>query len=157
MAHVLAFDYRGFGRSTGSPSEHGLITDAISVIEWALKVAKVSPDRIILIAQSLGTGLATAAAHHYINKEPMISFAGLILCAGFTDSPSALMDYSIGGFLPLLGPLRASGKLQAWFRRQIKDTWKTEDRLAELVSKSERLRLTLVHATSDDVIRWEQT
>jgi abhydrolase domain-containing protein 12 len=31
--HVLTFDYRGFGRSTGTPSESGLILDALAVVD----------------------------------------------------------------------------------------------------------------------------
>ena len=41
MIHVLAFDYRGFGNSTGSPTEEGLIVDAVSVILWAMDVAHI--------------------------------------------------------------------------------------------------------------------
>jgi abhydrolase domain-containing protein 12 len=41
--HVLTFDYRGFGYSTGTPSEKVLITDAISVIDWAINVAHIPP------------------------------------------------------------------------------------------------------------------
>ena len=34
--HVIAVDYRGFGYSTGSPTEQGLITDGVTVVEWAM-------------------------------------------------------------------------------------------------------------------------
>jgi abhydrolase domain-containing protein 12 len=36
--HVLTFDYRGFGRTPGKPSERGLILDALAVVDWALNV-----------------------------------------------------------------------------------------------------------------------
>ncbi|KAK5676984.1 hypothetical protein LTR17_027728, partial [Elasticomyces elasticus] len=38
--HVLTFDYRGFGRSTGFPSEQGIILDALAVVSWAMTVAQ---------------------------------------------------------------------------------------------------------------------
>lgn len=151
---VLAFDYRGFGSSTGSPTEDGLITDAISVIKWAMEVANVSPNRIVLVAQSLGTGLASAAAAHFVNSQPKIEFAGIVLCATFTESSSVFMDFRLKGLIAPLAPLRYFPTLEAWFKRSIKDTWKTSDRLMTLVKKSDRLRLTLVHATSDQVISW---
>ncbi|KAL9038757.1 MAG: hypothetical protein Q9180_002939, partial [Flavoplaca navasiana] len=53
--HVLTFDYRGFGLSQGSPSEKGLIMDAISVVEWAMNTAGVPPSRIMIFGQSIGT------------------------------------------------------------------------------------------------------
>lgn len=155
--HVLAFDYSGFGKSTGSPSEECLIKDAISIIEWAMDVAGISPDRIVLLAQSLGTGLASAAASHFANAQPKIEFAGVILCASFTNASSVFLRYSIGGKLPLLAPIRHFPMVQTWFTRQVKDTWRTSDRVANLVRRSDRLRLTLFHATSDNVIPWNET
>ena len=63
--HVLTFDYRGFGRSSGSPSETGLIEDAISVVDWALKIAGIHPERILVFSQSLGTAVNMAVAERF--------------------------------------------------------------------------------------------
>jgi hypothetical protein len=64
------------------------------------------------------------------------------------------MDFRLKGLIAPLAPLRYFPTLEAWFKRSIKDTWKSSDRLVTLVKKSDRLRLTLVHATSDQVISW---
>ena len=157
IIHVLAFDYRGFGSSTGSPTEEGLIIDAVSVIQWAMEVAHIPPSRILLVSQSLGTALACAAANHFICKEPKVEFAGVILCAAFTNAATVFLNYSVFGRLPLLAPLRRSSTLSTWFARQMIDTWKTSDHLTSLVKNSDNLRLTLIHATSDAVIPWTQT
>lgn len=151
---VLAFDYRGFGHSTGHPTEERLITDAISVIKWAIEVAGIPPERIVLVAQSLGTAVATAAAAHFIS-ELGIEFKGLVLCATFKSASSAFLEYKVMGWIPLLAPLRLIPRAESWFRRGIGDTWKTTDRLIALVKKSSRLGLTLLHATSDEVIPWK--
>jgi abhydrolase domain-containing protein 12 len=151
---ILTFDYRGFGHSTGTPTEQGLITDAVSVVKWAMEVACVSPDRILLFSQSLGTAVATAAAEHFITSQPKIEFAGLMLCAAFTEAPNAFLDFSILGRVPLLAPLKVFPSVAAWYRRHYKDAWKTSDRLATLVQRSDRLRLTLFHATGDVIIPW---
>lgn len=45
---IIAFDYRGFGKSTGTPSEAGVLNDAEAVVEWALHVANIPPERIVL-------------------------------------------------------------------------------------------------------------
>ncbi len=90
---VLAFDYRGFESSTRFPTEDGLITDAISVMKWAMEVANVSPNRVVLVAQNLGTGLASAATAHFVNSKPKIEFAGIFLYASFTESSSVFMDF----------------------------------------------------------------
>ena len=49
--HILAFDYRGFGWSTGSPTEEGLLNDGVAVVNWALQVAEIPPHRIVLVGQ----------------------------------------------------------------------------------------------------------
>ena len=149
--YVLAFDYRGFGSSTGTPNEGTRTQDAIDVIRWVIEVLNIPADRIILVAQSLGTALACAAANHFIDKEPKVEFAGISLCAPFTDAASMFLDYSIGGYFSLLAPLRQSNTLITWFARQMTDTWKSTDRIAKVFRKSSRLRITFVHATSDSV------
>lgn len=154
--HVLAFDYSGFGSSTGTPTEGTLTQDAIDVIRWVFEVARIPANRIVLVAQSLGTAVACAAANHFIDKEPKIEFAGIVLCAAFTDAASVFLNYSIGGYVNLLAPLRQSNMLTMWFAGQITDTWKSADRIANIVRKSSRIRLTFVHATNDSVIPWTQ-
>lgn len=127
---VLAFDYRGFGRSSGTPSESGLLRDAEAVVEWALNRARISPDRIVLLGHSLGTAVASGIAHHYMKIS--IEFAGLILCAAFTNAGGAFASYSIGGVIPVLAPVKLSSSLQRWFSGRMRDTWQSDSRLAEL-------------------------
>ena len=154
--YVLAFDYQGFGSSTGTPTEGSLTQDAIDVIRWVIEVAHIPADRIVLVAQSLVTALACAAASHFIDKEPKVEFAGIVLCTTFTDAATVFLHCFIGGYFNLLGPLRQSNTLMRWFTRQIRDTWKSADRIAKIIRKSSRLRMTFVHATNDSVIPWTQ-
>ena len=150
--YVLAFDYRGFGSSTDTPTEVTLIQDAIDVVRWAMEVANIPADRILLVAQSLGTAVACAAANHFIDKEPKVEFAGIIIGAAFTDAANVFLNYSIGGYFNRLVPLRQSKTLTTWFTRQMTDTWKSADRVSRLVRKSSRLQMTFVHATTDSVV-----
>jgi abhydrolase domain-containing protein 12 len=154
---VLAYDYRGFGRSEGSPTESGLIQDALAVTEWVMNVAKVPLQNILFLAQSLGTAIASATVNHYACKQPPIEFGGLILCAPFIDTSQVLLNYSLSGGFPVLGPLSYFPWLRRYFTRRITDTWKTKDRLQSILRKTIRLRLTLVHATNDKVIPYDMT
>ena len=154
--HVLAFDYRGFGYSTGSPTEQGLITDGITVVNWALQVANIPPERIVLVGQSLGTAVATAVAEHFSTRMS-IDFKGLILVAGFSDLPKLLTTYSVIGFIPLLKPLRPYPKIQTFFSNHIRDNWQTATRLANLVRESKHLNLFLIHAKDDFDIPWSHS
>lgn len=131
---VLAFDYRGFGKSSGDPSETGLLNDAEAVVDWALNVAKVPPHRIVLLGHSLGTAVVAGAAHRYAKRG--VEFAGLILCAAFTNAGNAFSSYSIGGVVPVLAALKLSPALQRWFSHRMRETWQTDERLAYLARKS---------------------
>jgi pimeloyl-ACP methyl ester carboxylesterase len=154
---VLAFDYRGFGRSSGYPTEAGLIDDAESVIRWATTVGKVPTKRIVLLAQSLGTAVATAAVDALVHDDPGTEFSGLILCAAFPDAASVMMSYRIGGYLPLLSPLAAFRPARTWFASRIRDNWDTKSRLGRIVNASKHLRLTFLAAECDEVIPYGNT
>jgi pimeloyl-ACP methyl ester carboxylesterase len=81
---VLAFDYRGYGASSGSPSEIAIGEDALSAYAW-LRGRGIGPGRIIVVGQSLGN----APAAHLAALRPI---AGLILASPFMSLPEAAAD-----------------------------------------------------------------
>lgn len=58
---VLFVSYRGYGASTGSPSEPGLVSDAHAAYDWIIAQG-VSPEAIMLVGESLGSGVAVQLA-----------------------------------------------------------------------------------------------
>ena len=151
--HVLTVDYRGFGYSSGSPTEQGLITDGIALVNWALEIARIPPERIVIFGQSLGTAVSVAIAEHFV-LEKQTEFAGIILVAGFSDIPTLMLSYYLGGIVPILAPLRPYPWIQKFFADRIQETWFTTRRLANLVRHSKYLRLDLIHAMNDYNIPW---
>ncbi|KAH9892155.1 alpha/beta-hydrolase [Xylariomycetidae sp. FL2044] len=146
--HVLTLDYRGFGRSTGSPTEAGLIHDGAAAVEWAMNVAQIPPDKIVLMGQSLGTAVTSAVAEHFANQG--VEFAGVVLVAGFSSLPTLLSSYAAAGFIPVLSPLRAIPPVLRFFQGFVVDKWYSADRLAHLVRLTRtRLRLSIIHAKDD--------
>ena len=75
---VLAFDYRGYGVSTGRPTESGVYRDADAVLEH-LSGANTGSLPVIYWGRSLGTAVAAYAASR---RRP----DGIILEAGFPDA-----------------------------------------------------------------------
>ncbi|KAI5199722.1 alpha/beta-hydrolase [Aureobasidium subglaciale] len=159
--HVLTFDYRGFGRSPGTPTESGLIVDALSVVQWAMNIARIPPTRIIIYSQSLGTAVNMAVAEHFALQEPPVVFAGHILTAPFVDVITLVSTYSVAGTFPLLGPVAKVPMLFNYLRRYIYDKWSTKDRIASYVKANEinglRYRITVIHAEDDYDIPWTHT
>ena len=63
---LLAIEYRGYASSTGSPSERGLKLDGEAAYAAAI-ASGVAPERIVLLGESLGSGVAVAlAARHTV-------------------------------------------------------------------------------------------
>ncbi|OAL47664.1 alpha/beta-hydrolase [Pyrenochaeta sp. DS3sAY3a] len=153
---VLAFDYRGFGKSTGDPTEAGLLKDADAVVDWALNTARIPPDRIVLLGHSLGTAVVAGIAQRYAENLG-IEFAGLILCAAFTNAGNAFASYSIGGVVPVLAPVKIIQAFHSWFSRRMRDTWHSDDRLTRMAQTSLRFHLVLVHAEDDQTMPWYET
>ena len=159
--HVLTFDYRGFGRSPGTPSERGLCLDAIAVVEWAMNVARIPPSRILIFSQSIGTAVSLAVSEHFALQSSPVVFAGTILVAPFVDVATLVATYRIAGSIPLLSPLARFPLLFDYLGTFIRDKWSSKDRIAGYVraneANGERYRLTLIHAEDDYDIPWHHT
>lgn len=153
--HVLTIDYRGFGFSTGFPTETGMIMDGVTAVNWAIDVAKVPPERIVIVGQSLGTAVTAAVADHFAERG--VEFAGIVMIASFTTAPNVLNGYKVGGVLPVLSALRGWPRLLKWIQLRVVDTWDTASRIANFVKKSNRVRLFLIHALDDDEIPCSHT
>ncbi len=59
---VLIFDYRGYGKSTGRPSEEGTYRDGEAAWRYLVDVQKKKPEKIILFGESLGGAVAAEIA-----------------------------------------------------------------------------------------------
>lgn len=78
---VLAMDYRGYGLSTGTPSEEGMYADVTACIDW-LAERGLTSDRFAIFGQSLGTASATELTANPRSLEP----SWLILEAPFASA-----------------------------------------------------------------------
>jgi fermentation-respiration switch protein FrsA (DUF1100 family) len=63
--NVLMMDYRGYGKSTGVPSEEGLMIDAELVLNYALQHPSLSGSPLIAFGRSLGGAVAIALARKF--------------------------------------------------------------------------------------------
>ncbi len=75
---VVLFDYRGYGRSSGRPSEQGTYRDARAALACLLAQPGVDASRILFFGESLGGAVAVDLA---LAHPP----AGLVLLSAFTS------------------------------------------------------------------------
>ncbi|MGH8453767.1 MAG: alpha/beta hydrolase [Nevskiales bacterium] len=89
---VLAYDYRGYGLSTGGlPSTAGSYRDEHAVYQYATQTLKIPPARIILHGRSVGSGPAVDLA----TREAV---GGLIVESGFVSVYRVLTRWPLLAF-----------------------------------------------------------
>ncbi len=76
--NCFAFDYRGYGRSTGRPTETGTYLDAQAAYDWLRGPKGLRPDQIILFGRSLGGSIAAYLAGR-------VPCRGLVVESAFTS------------------------------------------------------------------------
>jgi uncharacterized protein len=76
--NLFAYDYRGFGESSGVPSETGVYTDAMTAYRYLTDTLRVPASRIVLFGHSLGTGVAIELARH-------VAASGMIVEDAYTS------------------------------------------------------------------------
>jgi uncharacterized protein len=124
---VMLFDYRGFGRSEGSPSEEGTYRDALAAHGHLARERGVDPGRLLLLGESLGAAVALDLA---LKCPP----AALVLEAPFTSI--AAMARVVYPFLPA-----------SWVRTRY-------DNLARIHGL--KAPLLIVHGMRDDTVPFAQ-
>ncbi|MCB0353173.1 MAG: alpha/beta fold hydrolase [Bdellovibrionales bacterium] len=120
-----SFDYRGFGRSSGWPSEKGIYKDSDAVWKYVVEREGVTPDQIVVVGISVGSAPAARAAalHH-----PKL----LLLSSAFIDLRSAARAQPVVG---LLAPF-------VWHRFPTK----------EYVQTLKQTHLLLAHGLKDNIV-----
>jgi hypothetical protein len=120
---ALFVSYRGYGKSSGRISEQGIVTDAVAAYDWLL-ARGLTQDRIVVVGESLGSGVAVQAAA----QRPV---AALALEAPYT----ATVDVAAGIYwwLPV--------------RFMMKDTYLSREFIAQV-----KAPLLVQHGDADEII-----
>jgi hypothetical protein len=86
--HVMLCEYRGYGRSAGSPSQKRIVADFVKCRDRLAEFDGVDPKRIFYHGYSLGTGVVCGLADR---RKP----AALILQSPFTSVAALMAKYWI--------------------------------------------------------------
>ncbi len=89
---VLAYDYPGYGNSSGKASESGAYNAIAATYSYLIDTLNVPPEKIILHGQSLGGGPSTYLAAQLADKTPV---AGLILESTFSSVFQVITRFNI--------------------------------------------------------------
>ncbi|CAF0944191.1 unnamed protein product [Rotaria sordida] len=72
--NILIIDYRGFGKSSGSPTELGLYIDAQTAYDYLIYKQKILPENIIVLGTSLGASVAIQLVSDPLNHVKLAIF-----------------------------------------------------------------------------------
>lgn len=89
--NTFIFDYRGYGKSSGSPSESGTYQDASAAWQYLTEEKAIPPSEIVLFGESLGGAIAAWLATKH---EPR----ALVMSSTFTSIPDLAAE--LYPFLP---------------------------------------------------------
>ncbi|MEQ8785276.1 MAG: alpha/beta hydrolase [Pirellulaceae bacterium] len=77
---VLAWDYRGYGKSEGEADEQGILADGRAAQAWLANRAGIEPREVVIVGRSLGGGVA-------VDLAASVGARGLVLERTFTSAP----------------------------------------------------------------------
>lgn len=142
---MVALSYRGYWTSSGRATEPGIKLDAQATLDWIL--SNHPNARVVLWGQSLGAGVACAAAAEHLAKNDREIVQGLILETPFTSVSSMLKALYPERWLPyryLSGFLRSH--------------WDSEVALRRIASVEvgRQPQVMLIAATRDEVVPSEE-
>lgn len=126
--NLLLFDYRGYGKSLGTPSQKGICADGEMVYRYLIK--SITADKIIIWGESLGGAVAT----HVASRN---SCATLILMSTFSSLDDILRDSTLGFFPTMLA--RTLGF--------VTDTMASKDRIKRVTCP-----VVILHSPEDELI-----
>ncbi|WVW80743.1 hypothetical protein I302_102729 [Kwoniella bestiolae CBS 10118] len=155
--NVLVIDYRGFGDSHGTPTEEGLMKDARAAHDFvadALERSGLSrkevEEQIILVGQSLGTGVVSGLAGQLASED--IKPRALVLIAPFSSITELVLSYRLLKAIPLLGPLNIFPAAQRFFQSFLLHPFNSIEALEKTSSPT-----LILHAINDNTIPYSHS
>ena len=124
---VFIFDYRGFGKSSGEPSEIGTYQDAEAAWNYLVETRRVAPSSIVLFGESLGGAVAAWLAAR-------VKPRALIITSTFTSLPD------LGAKLYPLFPVRLLARYEYNTRKYL---------------QAATCPVLIVHSREDEIVPFE--
>ena len=126
---VFIIDYRGYGKSSGNPSERGLANDALAAYSYLVEKRGVKPQRLYLYGEDLGAAVA-------IDIATKARAAGLI-----TEAASA----------SVVGDVQQAWPLIPW-QFLLRNKFDSVSKIRDV-----HIPVLLIHSADDDVVSFNDS
>ena len=87
---IFMLEYRGYGLSTGSPDEHGIMIDAQTAYDYLRKRAETRDNDIVIFGQSLGGAVSVQLVAKNQHDKKLV---GLVLENTFLSMRKLIPSY----------------------------------------------------------------
>ncbi|BFZ11819.1 hypothetical protein BsWGS_14858 [Bradybaena similaris] len=141
--HVITIDYRGYGDSTGNPTEDGVVADAYFTYKWLKQ--RIGKSKIFIWGHSLGTGVTTKLAKRLCDEGDIP--AGIILESPFNNIQEAATNH------PLCLPYRMLPWFEWLFLDGIKEQgvyFRSDENILSVIPN-----IMILHAKDDFVVPFD--
>lgn len=128
---TFLFDYRGYGKSEGKPTEDGTYKDVEAAWQYLTQERNIPPQKIIIYGESLGGAIASYIVQTTTQQNSQNSAAGLILASTFTSISDRAAE--LYPFLPI--------------RLLSKFSYNSIERLPNI-----KIPVLIIHSTEDEII-----
>jgi fermentation-respiration switch protein FrsA (DUF1100 family) len=132
--NILAYDYEGYGQSSGEPSEYGVQDDIIAVYEYLRDDLKLDPKSIVLFGRSVGGGPTV-----YLASQVKGQIGGVILLSAFTSAIGTTLNYRWSRYIP------------SWLVRDVFDNY------SKLKDIDEKVPFLFIHGTADTIVPYSHS
>ncbi len=139
--NVFVFDYRGYGKSGGSPSRDGLYADGIAALDYVLNRKDVFPTQVVVLGQSLGGAIAIA-----------------VMGDGYARRVKAIaIDSSFYSYRLIVRDKMKQIPVLSWFRWPLSFVVVSNARSpGPVIDRISPTPLLVIHGTADQVIPYRQ-
>ena len=128
---TFLFDYRGYGKSGGKPTEEGTYNDVEAAWQYLTQEKQIPPKKIIIYGESLGGAIASYLAEKISQQDSKNAASGLVLASTFTSVSDRASE--LYPFLPI--------RLLSRF------SYNSRDRLPNI-----KIPVLIIHSTDDEII-----
>ena len=140
--NLFVFDYRGYGKSAGSPDRRGLYEDSRAAIDYVRSRKDIDRDRLLILGQSLGGAQAVTAVGSG-NKQGV---------------RAVVIDSTFFSYRSIVRDKIAAMPLVSLFKTPLSYILIGNDLSpAEYIAKIAPIPLLLIHGTADAVIPYHHT
>ncbi|NKB24210.1 MAG: alpha/beta fold hydrolase [Kiritimatiellae bacterium] len=132
--NLFVFDYRGYGKSRGTPSRKGVYEDSVAAVKYIKTRKDIDQNKIILFGQSLGgaNAISVLVNNHFDGVQ------GLVTDSAFSSYKEIAMDHA-GIFLKPIAFLAIGNQFSP----------------KDVVQKISPIPLLIIHGTSDEVVSYK--